>query len=89
MEHSPDILEQLRIYKLMTLIIFYILFCVHFNVGRTLRIRDETRTSNESKKQEAGLVHQEIFSFIVCICFFPLSGSEDKEESMSKISKCP
>lgn len=52
-----------------------------------LRIRDET--GNESNKQEAGLVHQEFLSFIVCIFFFsPLSASKDKEESIPKISKC-
>lgn len=47
--------------------------------------RDETGNSNEGNKQEAGLVHQEFLSFIVCILFFfPLSASKDKEESIQK-----
>lgn len=54
-------------------------------------MRENTGNRNESKKQEAGLVHQEFLSFIVCIFvffFFSLSASKDKEESIPKISKC-
>lgn len=56
-----------------------------------LYMRENTGNRNESKKQEAGLVHQEFLSFIVCIFvffFFSLSASKDKEESIPKISKC-
>lgn len=49
--------------------------------------KDEPRIRNESKKQEAELVHQEFLPFIVYIVFtFPLSTSKDKEESILNVN---
>ena len=50
---------------------------------------DETRNSDESKKQEAGLVHQGFLSFIECIVVVcSLSVSQEQEKSIPKIFKC-
>lgn len=50
--------------------------------------RDETGNSDESKKQETGLVHQEFLSFIECIVVVgSLSVSKEQEKKYSKDSQ--